>query len=178
MLAPAAFVVGSPRSGTTLLRVMPAGHSQLFSPPELVLAPFATMAERQASLDVRWWGPSTGTRPVRWPSSTPAGWTPWRMPWRAHARSRRAGRDALRALVDGAAPDTAYDGGTIGSNAFAIADVAVTLEGSADGKTALPACTDPEPDWVGSSFAGGSHLDSDGYGDLAVGAQASGWRGS
>lgn len=49
------FVLGAPRSGTTLLRVMLAGHPQLFSPPEMVIAPFATMAERRARLDARFW---------------------------------------------------------------------------------------------------------------------------
>ena len=49
------FVVGSPRSGTTLLRVMLAGHPGLFSPPEMLLAPFATMAERRQRLEERFW---------------------------------------------------------------------------------------------------------------------------
>jgi len=49
------FVVGSPRSGTTLLRVMLAGHPGLFAPPEMLLAPFATMAERAARLEERFW---------------------------------------------------------------------------------------------------------------------------
>lgn len=49
------FVLGAPRSGTTLLRVMLAGHPRLFSPPEMVLAPFATMAERKAKLTERFW---------------------------------------------------------------------------------------------------------------------------
>ena len=46
-----AFVLGAPRSGTTLLSVMLAGHPELFSPPEMVLAPFATMAERTELLE-------------------------------------------------------------------------------------------------------------------------------
>lgn len=50
-----AFVLGAPRSGTTLLRVMLAGHPALFSPPEMLLAPFATMAERKAHLEQRYW---------------------------------------------------------------------------------------------------------------------------
>ena len=49
------FVLGAPRSGTTLLRVMLAGHPRLFSPPEMVIAPFATMQERRRRLDERFW---------------------------------------------------------------------------------------------------------------------------
>jgi pimeloyl-ACP methyl ester carboxylesterase/aryl carrier-like protein len=40
----------APRSGSTLLRVMMAGHSQLFSPPELHLLPFDRMSQRQQML--------------------------------------------------------------------------------------------------------------------------------
>ncbi|MEO1297773.1 MAG: alpha/beta fold hydrolase, partial [Cyanobacteria bacterium J06636_16] len=47
---PAVFLLSSPRSGSTLLRVMLAGHPALFCPPELHLLPFATLAERQAAL--------------------------------------------------------------------------------------------------------------------------------
>lgn len=54
-MATPVFVLGAPRSGTTLLRVMLAGHPQLFSPPEMVIAPFATMAERKQKLDERFW---------------------------------------------------------------------------------------------------------------------------
>ena len=54
-LGPVTFVLGAPRSGTTLLRVMLAGHPQLWSPPEMVLAPFETMAERRAKLEERFW---------------------------------------------------------------------------------------------------------------------------
>ncbi|HLE84125.1 MAG TPA: amino acid adenylation domain-containing protein, partial [Thermoanaerobaculia bacterium] len=43
----AVFVLGPPRSGTTLLRVMLAGHPDLFAPPELELLPYATLAERR-----------------------------------------------------------------------------------------------------------------------------------
>lgn len=52
---PIAFVLGAPRSGTTLFRVMLAGHPRLWSPPEMILAPFATMAERRAMLEQRFW---------------------------------------------------------------------------------------------------------------------------
>ena len=48
---PIAFILSSPRSGSTLLRVMLAGHASLLSPPELHLLPFATMQERQAELE-------------------------------------------------------------------------------------------------------------------------------
>ena len=51
-LPPAAFILSSPRSGSTLLRVMLAGHPSLSSPPELHLLPFDTMAEREAELSV------------------------------------------------------------------------------------------------------------------------------
>ncbi|MGL5074682.1 MAG: SDR family NAD(P)-dependent oxidoreductase, partial [Waterburya sp.] len=51
-LAPAAFILSSPRSGSTLLRVMLAGHPSLSSPPELHLLPFDTMVEREAELGV------------------------------------------------------------------------------------------------------------------------------
>ena len=49
------FVLGAPRSGTTLLRVMLAGHPRLFSPPEMIVAPFRTMAERRQRLNERYW---------------------------------------------------------------------------------------------------------------------------
>ncbi|MCC7536763.1 MAG: sulfotransferase, partial [Deltaproteobacteria bacterium] len=52
---PIAFVLGAPRSGTTLLRVMLAGHPRLFSPPEMVMAIFETMAEREAHMARRFW---------------------------------------------------------------------------------------------------------------------------
>jgi len=46
-----ALLLSSPRSGSTLLRVMLAGHSALFCPPELHLLPFASMRDRQDRLD-------------------------------------------------------------------------------------------------------------------------------
>ena len=47
---PAVLLLSSPRSGSTLLRVMLQGHPALFSPPELHLLGFATMGERQRRL--------------------------------------------------------------------------------------------------------------------------------
>jgi hypothetical protein len=44
------FLLASTRSGSTLLRVMLAGHPELFSPPELNLLPFHSMSEREATL--------------------------------------------------------------------------------------------------------------------------------
>lgn len=42
------FVLSPPRSGSTLLRVMLAGHSRLFSPPELLLLCFEDLAQRRS----------------------------------------------------------------------------------------------------------------------------------
>ena len=53
---PIAFVLSSPRSGSTLLRVMLAGHPDLVSPPELHLLPFNTMQERQEELNTSYLG--------------------------------------------------------------------------------------------------------------------------
>jgi acyl transferase domain-containing protein/acyl-CoA synthetase (AMP-forming)/AMP-acid ligase II/pimeloyl-ACP methyl ester carboxylesterase len=53
---PIAFILSSPRSGSTLLRVMLAGHSDLVSPPELHLLPFATMQDRQQELATSYLG--------------------------------------------------------------------------------------------------------------------------
>jgi amino acid adenylation domain-containing protein len=44
---PVLFVLSPPRSGSTLLRVMLAGHPRLFAPPELELLHFATLRERR-----------------------------------------------------------------------------------------------------------------------------------
>lgn len=44
------FLLSSPRAGSTLLRVMLAGHPQLFCPPELHLLPFDTLRDRQVAL--------------------------------------------------------------------------------------------------------------------------------
>ena len=46
----AVFILSPPRSGTTLLRVMLAGHSRLFAAPELQLLNFDTLAQRRAAL--------------------------------------------------------------------------------------------------------------------------------
>jgi acyl transferase domain-containing protein/acyl-CoA synthetase (AMP-forming)/AMP-acid ligase II/pimeloyl-ACP methyl ester carboxylesterase len=47
---PIVFILSSPRSGSTLLRVMLERHSQICSPPELHLLPFATMGGREREL--------------------------------------------------------------------------------------------------------------------------------
>ncbi|MFN7726345.1 MAG: sulfotransferase [Rubrivivax sp.] len=47
---PALFVLSPPRSGSTLLRVVLAGNSKLFAPPELHLLPYATMGDRFKAL--------------------------------------------------------------------------------------------------------------------------------
>ena len=47
---PAVFVLSPPRSGSTLLRVMLAGHPRLFAPPELELLGFESMGERARAL--------------------------------------------------------------------------------------------------------------------------------
>ncbi|HEY9878332.1 MAG TPA: sulfotransferase [Leptolyngbyaceae cyanobacterium] len=48
---PAVFILSPPRSGSTLLRVMLAGHPQLFAPPELHLLTYETLQQRQQALD-------------------------------------------------------------------------------------------------------------------------------
>ncbi|HEY0737985.1 MAG TPA: amino acid adenylation domain-containing protein [Herpetosiphonaceae bacterium] len=50
---PAVFILSPPRSGSTLLRVMLAGHPGLFAPPELELLSFNTLAERKAAFTGR-----------------------------------------------------------------------------------------------------------------------------
>lgn len=47
---PAVFLLSAPRSGSTLLRVMLAGHSKLFCPPELHLLPFQRLQDRERAL--------------------------------------------------------------------------------------------------------------------------------
>ena len=51
----AVFVLTTPRSGSTLLRVMLGGHPRLFAPPELYLLSFDDLAERR-----RWFSGSQG----------------------------------------------------------------------------------------------------------------------
>ena len=46
---PALFLLSPPRSGSTLLRAMLAGHPALFAPPELELLGFNTLRERRAA---------------------------------------------------------------------------------------------------------------------------------
>lgn len=49
----AIFILCTGRSGSTLLRVIMAGHPQLFAPPELYLLSFNTLAERKAAFSGR-----------------------------------------------------------------------------------------------------------------------------
>jgi pimeloyl-ACP methyl ester carboxylesterase/aryl carrier-like protein len=53
---PMLFLLSSPRSGSTLLRVMLQGHPGLFSPPELHLLPFDSMQDRQRGLGLSYMG--------------------------------------------------------------------------------------------------------------------------
>ena len=46
-----AFILSSPRAGSTLLRCMLAGHPRLYSPPELNLLMFESMGERGHQID-------------------------------------------------------------------------------------------------------------------------------
>jgi hypothetical protein len=57
----AVFILGPPRSGTTLLRVMLAGHPGLFCPAELQLLGFNTLAERKEAFTGKFslWGEGT-----------------------------------------------------------------------------------------------------------------------
>jgi amino acid adenylation domain-containing protein len=50
---PAVFLLSPFRSGSTLLRVMLAGHPRLFAPPELELLGFLTMGERERTFSGR-----------------------------------------------------------------------------------------------------------------------------
>jgi amino acid adenylation domain-containing protein len=49
----AIFILSPPRSGSTLLRVMLAGHPKLFAPPELELLGFYSMLDRRAAFSGR-----------------------------------------------------------------------------------------------------------------------------
>jgi amino acid adenylation domain-containing protein len=51
---PAVFILSPPRSGSTLLRVMLAGHPDLFAPPELQLLQFDNLAERKETFSGRY----------------------------------------------------------------------------------------------------------------------------
>jgi amino acid adenylation domain-containing protein/FkbM family methyltransferase len=50
---PAVFLLSAPRSGSTLLRIMLAGHPRLFAPPELELLSFDDLAERRSAFTGR-----------------------------------------------------------------------------------------------------------------------------
>jgi thioesterase domain-containing protein len=50
----AVFILSPPRSGSTLLRVLLAGHPGLFAPPELELLGFNTLGERRAAFSGRY----------------------------------------------------------------------------------------------------------------------------
>jgi amino acid adenylation domain-containing protein len=50
---PVVLILSPPRSGSTLLRVMLAGHPQLFAPPELELLSFNTLRERAVTYQGR-----------------------------------------------------------------------------------------------------------------------------
>lgn len=51
---PVVFLLSAARTGSTLLRIMLAGHSQLFSPPEMELLLFQDMQQRRAGLMDGW----------------------------------------------------------------------------------------------------------------------------
>lgn len=53
-LEPVVFLLSAARTGSTLLRIMLAGHSRLFSPPELELLIFRDMLERRSGLMDGW----------------------------------------------------------------------------------------------------------------------------
>jgi natural product biosynthesis luciferase-like monooxygenase protein len=86
---PALFILSPPRCGSTLLRVMLAGHSRLFAPPELELLSFPTLADRKAGFagrnsyrlqgtlraltEIYGWGPERAARMMEaWEAE---GWT-------------------------------------------------------------------------------------------------------
>ena len=53
-LGPIVFILSAARTGSTLLRIMLAGHSRLFSPPELELLLFRDMRQRRSGLMDGW----------------------------------------------------------------------------------------------------------------------------
>nr|BAW27726.1 hypothetical non-ribosomal peptide synthetase [Actinomadura sp. SoC090715LN-10] len=53
-LPPPVFILGPPRSGTTLMRIILSGHPQLFAPPELELLQYGTLAQRRKALSGRY----------------------------------------------------------------------------------------------------------------------------
>ncbi|PCK07854.1 MAG: hypothetical protein COA42_12245 [Alteromonadaceae bacterium] len=48
---PIIFLLSSPRSGSTISRLILGAHPQLFSPPELHLLPFSSMGERESQIN-------------------------------------------------------------------------------------------------------------------------------
>ena len=48
---PTVFIVGTPRSGTTLFRTMLAGSDRIYAPPELHLLPYDSLGERRRAFD-------------------------------------------------------------------------------------------------------------------------------
>jgi acyl transferase domain-containing protein/thioesterase domain-containing protein len=50
---PAVFILSPPRTGSTLLRIMMAGHPRIFAPPELNLMQYETLAERKELMSGR-----------------------------------------------------------------------------------------------------------------------------
>jgi len=58
---PAVFILSPPRCGSTLLRVILAGHPGLFAPPELELLGFDTLRDRKRQLSGRFGYVSEGT---------------------------------------------------------------------------------------------------------------------
>jgi hypothetical protein len=49
---PVVFILSATRCGSTLLRIMLAGHPGLFAPPELALLPFASLRQQSIQADV------------------------------------------------------------------------------------------------------------------------------
>jgi amino acid adenylation domain-containing protein len=58
---PAVFILAPPRSGSTLFRVLLAGHPRLFAPPELHLLSFKSLGERRRALTGRFGFMAEGT---------------------------------------------------------------------------------------------------------------------